>query len=112
MAARRPFAVEEDSAMSQRTLRRIVTAGALAALLALSLPTSADARELGGTGGMLRWLKNFWGSGVSVLLPSAPDPRSTTKQGYGIDPNGNPVTAPNTMCGSRCEEGPGIDPNG
>src|SRR5690349_20969592 len=56
VAARFPLAVEEDSVMSHLMLRRIVTAGALAALLALSLPAAADARELGGTDGMLRWL--------------------------------------------------------
>lgn len=112
MAARRLFAVEEDSAMSQRTLRRIVTAGALAALLALSLPAQAEAREIG-RGGMLQWLKNFWQNGVSVLWPSAPaDRQPTTKERPGIDPNGNRIPTPTTMCGAGCEQGPGIDPNG
>lgn len=111
MAARRPFAVEEDSAMSQRTLRRIVTAGALAALL--SLPAQAEARELG-RGGMLQWLKNFWQNGVSSLWPLAPaaDRQTTTKEGPGIDPNGKPIPTPTTMCGAGCDAGPGIDPNG
>lgn len=98
--------------MSHRMLRRIFTAGALAALLALSLPAAADARELGGTGGMLRWLSSLWQNGISALWPSAPEPRPTTKAGYGIDPNGNPIPTPTTMCGAGCDEGPGIDPNG
>lgn len=98
--------------MSQRTLRRTVTAGALAALLAVSLPAQAEAREIGGTGGMLRWLKSFWENGVSVLWTSAPDPQPATKEGPGIDPNGKPIPTPTTMCGASCDEGPGIDPNG
>lgn len=98
--------------MSHRRLRRIVTAGALAALLAVSLPAQAEAREIGGKGGMVQWLRSFWENGVSFLWPSAPDPRSTTKQGLGIDPNGNPIPTPTTMCGAGCDEGPGIDPNG
>jgi hypothetical protein len=102
--------------MSQRMLRRIVTAGALTALLALSMPGQAEAREIGGWGGMLRWLNGFWGSGVSSLWPSAPADRPATKQGPGIDPNGKPVPDPpipsGTTCGAACDQGPGIDPNG
>lgn len=112
MAARSFFAVEEDSAMSQRMLRRIVTAGTLAALLALSLPAPADARELGRTGGILQWLKSFWANGVSALWPSATgeEGRLTTKEGPGIDPNGKPT--PPDPSGATGEQGPGIDPNG
>lgn len=98
--------------MSQRTLRRTVTAGALATLLAVSLPAPAEAREPGGTSGMLQWLKSFWENGVSALWPSTPDSWPTTKAGYGIDPNGNPIPTPTTMCGAGCDEGPGVDPNG
>lgn len=102
--------------MSQRMLRRIVTVGALAALLALSLPAPADARELGALGGMLRWLNDFWESGVSALWPSAPADRPITKEGPGIDPNGKPVPDPaipsGTSCGVACEQGLGLDPNG
>jgi hypothetical protein len=109
--------------MSQRMLRRIVTAGALAALLALFMPAQAEARELGGWGGMLRWLNGFWESGASALCPSAPageggvaDRRPTTKQGFGIDPNGKPIPDPatpsGTPCGATCDQGYGIDPNG
>jgi hypothetical protein len=115
MPARRPFAVEEDFAMSQRMLRRIVTAGALAALLALSLPAPAGARELGGTGGMLRWLKSFWENGISALWPSAAageEGQPAAKAGPGIDPNGKPAPPPVTPSGAMGDEGPGIDPNG
>lgn len=106
--------------MSHRMLRRFVTAGALAALLALFAPTQAEARELGALGGMLRWLNGFWENGVSALWPSAPagvegvaDRRPTTKQGPGIDPNGKPPATPSgTTCGAACDQGPGIDPNG
>ena len=96
--------------MSQRMLRRIVTAGALAALLALSLPAQADARELGGRGGMLQWLKSFWGDGISALWPARGDRQPTMKEGPGIDPNGKPT--PPTSSGATGDQGFGIDPNG
>lgn len=111
--------------MSHRMLRRFVTAGALAALLALFAPAQAEARELGALGGMLRWLNGFWENGVSALWPSAKAPaggegvaaqRPTAKQGLGIDPFGQPLPAPGTpqglICGAPCEEGPGMSPNG
>lgn len=113
MEACRPFAVKEDSAMSQRMLRRTVTAGALAALLALSMPARAEARELGGRGGMLQWLSSFWERGVSAVWPSAPageDRQPTTKGGLEIDPDGRP--APTAPSGGAGDQGYGIDPNG
>jgi len=101
--------------MSQRMLRRIVTTGALAALLALSMPAQAEARELGGRGGMLQWLSSFWERGVSAVWPAAPageDRQPTMKEGPGIDPNGKPVPTPTIPSGATGDEGPGIDPNG
>jgi hypothetical protein len=107
--------------MSQRMLRQIVTAGALAALLALFIPAQVEARELGAPGGMLRWLNSFWENGVSALWPSAPageggsDRPPATKAGYGIDPNGNPIPAPaapsSASCETTCDKGYRIDPN-
>ena len=99
--------------MSQRMVRQLVTAGAFAALLALSLPAQAEARELRGMGGMLQWLNSFWENAASAVWPSSAageDRQPTRKSGLEIDPNGRP--APTTPSGGAGDQGYGIDPNG
>jgi hypothetical protein len=102
--------------MSQRTVQRITAAGALTLLLVLAGPARAEAREPGR--GVWRWLTAFWEDGASILRTGTgeTDRRSTTKQGLGIDPDGqtNPGPSGSTgqSCGAACEQGFGLDPNG
>lgn len=102
--------------MSQRTVQRIAAAGALALLLALAGPAWAEAREPGK--GVWRWLAAFWEDGASILWTRTgeADRRSTTKQGFGLDPDGQTGPGPggstSQSCGDACEQGFGLDPNG
>jgi hypothetical protein len=95
--------------MTQRTLRRFVTAGACAALLSMGAATPAQARSLG-------TLDRAWQFFQGLLSWSAPvaKPATTQKQGLGLDPNGSPNSATNAQpsCVSCNDQGLGLDPNG
>ena len=101
--------------MSHRSLRRHLTAGVLAAILAGAAP--AHARDLGTAGRTWLWLQDAWTRGVSALWERTPAParaaRSSAawqKEGHGLDPNGS--TSPAPACASCGDGGLGIDPNG
>lgn len=86
--------------MRNRKLSRIITAGCLAALLALPGAASADT----GGPGAWEWLVNFWQEGLSALWTSgesAPGPAPGSESGTGgAESNGDD------------DQGHGIDPNG
>ena len=105
--------------MSQRTLQRFVTAGALAASLFIGAAVPAQARDLGTAGHAWGWLEELWTRSVSVLgiWTAAPTPaRGPLKQGYGWDPSGASTPTANSTgepaCGSCSDQGYGIDPDG
>ena len=106
--------------MLQSKVRRITTAMGLATALALApaIPAQAAGKAAGSeeAAGMV---KGIWERVVGIwetLVPAADAgrPRSTTKKGAGIDPNGgeaSTATPPFPPCG-ECDKGAGIDPNG
>jgi hypothetical protein len=105
--------------MSQRTLQRFVTAGALAAILFIGAAVPAQARDLGTAGHAWGWLEELWTRSVSVLgiWTAAPAPaRGPLKQGPGLDPNGVPTPTANftgeSTCGTCSDQGYELDPNG
>ena len=111
--------------MAQRTLRRFVTVGVLAAALAIAAATPAHARDLGPTVRPWGWLQDLWTRGVSVLwnwsaTPAIPRDSGNAgdlqKAGPGVDPNGSTTPgSPNTSgptCSTCSDQGPGVDPNG
>ena len=105
--------------MSQRTLQRFVTAGALAAILFIGTAVPAQARDLGTAGHAWGWLEELWTRSVSVLgiWTATPTPtRGPLKQGLGLDPDGAPKPTANStdapVCGSCSDQGYGLDPNG
>lgn len=93
--------------MTRRTLSRLVVAGALAALLTLAGPASAQAADLANPRQVLSWLGRLWDTGISALWSSteiAPTgPTAPGGPGSGIEPSNS--TGPG-------DQGPGIDPNG
>lgn len=92
--------------MSQRRIQRIAAAGALTALLAG--PVHAEGWEPGAW----RWLTEIWKGSASILWSgSDADRQVITKQGLGIDPDGQPHPA-GPACTAGCEQGWGIDPDG
>lgn len=106
--------------MSHRSLRRHLTAGVLAAVLAGAAP--AHARDLGTTGRAWLWLQDAWTRGVSALWDRTPvmarqgqEGDWQRKEGWGLDPNGaaSPAPAPAAPTCTTCsDQGYGIDPNG
>ena len=94
--------------MTQRTLQRFVTAGALAATLFLA--PAAQARELSSVERAWQWFQGMWSWSAPTPAPSG---HSVTKGGGSIDPNGSPrgTTQTSSAC-TGCDAGPGLDPNG
>jgi len=116
--------------MSQRSLRRHLTAGVLATVLLGATP--AHARDLGTPGNVWGWMQEVWTRGVAALWERGAgvagrsgenqrkeglglNPNGSAKQGNGLDPNGGtpprPSSAP-TACGLCSDQGNGLDPNG
>jgi hypothetical protein len=93
--------------MTQRRIRRVAAAAALATVLGFTAPAHAVDWQTwtGGVGwieGAVRWIGRLWmGEGVG-------DGR---KAGFGIDPNGA-TTATTTQPPPDPDRGHGIDPNG
>jgi hypothetical protein len=76
--------------MSQKKVRRLLTAGALAILLANG-PAWAGTREAGRAQGVWQWLAHIWQTALSALWSGSSTQNSgggTVDQGYGVDPNG------------------------
>ncbi len=102
--------------MSQRSLRRHLTAGVLATVLLGATP--AHARDFGTAGGVWGWMQEVWGRGVAAFWDREAVRRETgdqRKEGHGIDPNGATTPQPNSMptdCSSCSDQGHGLDPNG
>jgi len=103
--------------MSHRSLRRHLTAGVLAAILAGAAP--AHARDLGTAGRAWLWLQDAWTRGVSALWERTPAPARASaawqKEGLGLDPNGSASPAPGPAapdCTTCSDQGLGLDPNG
>jgi hypothetical protein len=92
--------------MTQRRIRRVAAAAALATVLAFAAPAHAVDWQTwaGGPGwldGAVRWIARLWvGEGGG-------DGR---KAGIGIDPNGDPYSVPTPP--PPPDAGHGIDPNG
>ena len=116
----RPLPAAGGIHMSQRSLRRHLTAGVLATVLLGATP--AHARDLGTTGNVWGWMQEVWTRGVSALWERgagvarrerpAGDQR---KEGNGLDPNGGMPPRPSsatTGCGLCIDQGNGLDPNG
>lgn len=78
--------------MSQKNARRLITAGALAMLLAANGSAWAGTGETGRAHGIWQWFAHVWQTGLSALWSggSAPSPLdgTTGDQGPGVDPNG------------------------
>jgi hypothetical protein len=104
--------------MSHRSLRRHLTAGVLAAVLAGAAP--AQARDLGTAGRAWLWLQDAWTRGVSALWDRTPvavrrggGPEDQRKEGDGLDPNGAPKpSSAAPACASCSDQGAGLDPLG
>jgi hypothetical protein len=107
--------------MAQRTLKRILTGGALMAALTLTTPAPAHAAGLN-TENLWNWLSSFWAgptsatvSGHTLVRRHSPGTGPWDKIGAGIDPNGCTGTQPAGSSGSPCTAGsnigPVIDPN-
>jgi hypothetical protein len=111
--------------MAQRTYRRFLTVGVLAAALAIAAATPAQARDLGPAGHTWGWLQDLWTRGVSILwnwsatpalAREGGDPGSFRKAGPGTDPNGSTTPGTSSTSGPTCttcgDQGLGTDPNG
>ncbi|HEV2852148.1 MAG TPA: hypothetical protein VHC97_05020 [Thermoanaerobaculia bacterium] len=106
--------------MSHRSLRRHLTAGVLAVVLAGAAP--AQARDLDTAGRAWLWLQDAWNRGVSVFWERTPvavrrgeAAEVQRKEGWGLDPNGSTSPAPDPAapaCDSCSDAGHGLDPNG
>lgn len=71
--------------MSHGSVRRLVAAGVLAAILGLAGPAQAGARPLGHAGSWWQRLTVFWEESVGRL---------GFKAGSCVDPNGKPIPCP------------------
>lgn len=101
--------------MNQRTIRRAITAGVLAAVLALPGPVHAANPGHGGSANLWDWLSSLWERGISALWPlsaasgssetgSGANPDGGSAQGTdGVDPSGGTTQG---------DAGAGVDPNG
>jgi len=103
--------------MSHRSLRRHLTAGVLAAILAGAAP--AHARDLGTAGRAWLWLQDAWTRGVSALWDRTPvaerrgqETGWPRKEGPGLDPNGSASPSPGPAAPACASCGDGIDPTG
>jgi hypothetical protein len=77
--------------MSQKNVRRLITAGALAMLLAANGSAWAGTRDAGRAHGVWQWFAHIWQTGLSALWTGSSTQNSgggTIDQGYGVDPNG------------------------
>lgn len=117
-------AEEGVQSMIQRTIRRLVTLGALAAVLALAAAGPVQARDFSTAYPTWSCLQDLWSQSVSAFWPWSGDPASARetgdaaglrKAGNGLDPNGSTSTTPTTSqppCTDCGEQGNGVDPNG
>lgn len=105
--------------MNQRTIRRAITAGVLAAVLALPGPVHAAGPGNSGSANLWDWLSSLWERGIFVLWPlsAASGSAGPGGSGPGADPNGGtaqgeqgPEADPNSV--NSGDQGPGADPNG
>jgi hypothetical protein len=110
----RACAAEEGDLMSQRIVRRLLAAGAVAAVLATGpLQAQGGPQE---TGTFWRWLGSFQEQAVRVLHLWMGE-ENQEKQGLMIDPNGSPAASPGSPTAPSCQgsctnQGLLIDPNG
>ena len=98
----RTVSAEEEDAMKNRKLSRMIAAGLLAAVLGAPGIARADEGREAGSIGAWEWLVSLWEEGISAVWagsekPPQPEPgivpgdggtQSETDQGHGIDPNG------------------------
>ena len=100
--------------MSQRIVRRLMTAGAVAAVLATGpLQAQGGPQE---TGAFWRWLGSIQEHAIRVLR-LWPVEATHEQQGLMIDPNGNNAASPGSPTAPSCQgnctdQGHLIDPNG
>jgi hypothetical protein len=111
--------------MAHRTLRSILTGGALIAALTLASPSPAHAATGQGFVGLWNWLAGSWEERVALQIgtgqprggKSRGSARELEKQGPCIDPNGRCASTTSTtgttdtIC-RTWSEGICIDPNG
>jgi hypothetical protein len=123
--------------MPSQRFRRLASAAALAAALALATPAHAaspppwlDPARLAQR--TLQWLSTLWNAGprTPAVREKAghgidPDGSSASEAGAGVDPNGSSASTDRgagvdpdgsststTTCTGDCERGAGVDPNG
>ncbi|HEX4961226.1 MAG TPA: hypothetical protein VF173_10345, partial [Thermoanaerobaculia bacterium] len=119
-------AAEGEHDMSQSTLRRGLTAGALAAVLVAAGAAPAGAHDPVTAGRAWLWIQDIWMRGISTVgypggepKPSALPSREKEK---GMSAASTAPAAPNSpapsppgpgssACGS-CDQGYGVDPDG
>jgi len=99
--------------MSQRTIRRVLTAGAVAGCLALAAPVHAGPRLEGPALGLMARLWSWLAPPLHRAAPAPGGGATQEKEGLGVDPNGGRGSLPtSSACQGHCEEGPGVDPDG
>lgn len=101
--------------MTQRKIRCIAGAAALAAVLALAAPAQAASHpRTHARSGWLeivwQWVAGGWGGGASGPSGGSPIPGQKSDKGIGIAPDGSTVTTQTADPGA--DSGHGIDPNG
>jgi hypothetical protein len=104
--------------MNQRTIRRAITAGVLAAVLALPNPVHA-ASPGSGSANLWDWLSSLWEKGIAALWPlSAASDSSEVGSGEGGSASDGGTAQGEHAPGAdpdgvdSGDQGPGADPNG